>query len=166
VTEPMTDERLAEIEACAENYNGILVTERPNSAIAHRVELLAEVKRLRDLRTPIFVTQPADTVTPAQVDEFKAAWQEMLEQPQKVIVLPSQAEQWNAAEYLIGVDSADDSHDWVYVQHLPCETDVYSGRDDRELYTADRLVELMLSHHCDSTALPAEPRSCDYPMGG
>jgi len=44
----MSDERLAEIRACAENYNGLLVQERPNSAIAHRAELLAEHDRLVD----------------------------------------------------------------------------------------------------------------------
>lgn len=167
MTEPMTDERLAEIDAAAEPYRGSpTVRRKPNSAIAHRGELLAEVKRLRALAMPVFVTLPADTITPDQVAEFNAAWQDILEQPQKVIVLPSQAEHWNAAEYLIGEDSEGDYANWIYVQHMPCETDLYSGRDDRELYTADRLIELMLSHRCDATAAPAEPRSCDYPMGG
>jgi len=52
----MGEERLAEIRACAENYNGLLVQERPNSAIAHRAELLAEVKRLRDLNAELSET--------------------------------------------------------------------------------------------------------------
>lgn len=167
MTEPMTDERLAEIDDATRPYRrSPLIRRKPNSAIAHRDELLAEVKRLRALVTPVFVTLPADAVTPDQVDEFNAAWQEMLDAPQKIIVLPSQAGHWNAAEYLIGEDSEADYHSWVYVQHMPCETDLYSGRDDRELYTADRLIELMLSHRCDATAAPAEPRSRDYPMGG
>jgi hypothetical protein len=45
----MTPERLAEITQFAEAYKGSgLVRGRPNSAIAHRGELLAEVRRLAD----------------------------------------------------------------------------------------------------------------------
>ena len=50
MVEPMSDERLAEIGADVRQYKGTLLTrKRPNSAIAHRAELLAEVQRLRAL---------------------------------------------------------------------------------------------------------------------
>lgn len=48
MAEPMNDERLAEIKAAAEQYRGSLtIRNKPNGAIAHRAELLAEVERLR-----------------------------------------------------------------------------------------------------------------------
>lgn len=48
--EPMRPERLEEIRAAAAQYHGtLLVRERPNSAIAHRAELLAEIKRITGL---------------------------------------------------------------------------------------------------------------------
>jgi hypothetical protein len=43
----VTPERLAEITSAAAEYNGtLLVRKRPNSAIAHRGELLAHVREL------------------------------------------------------------------------------------------------------------------------
>ncbi len=47
MSERMSDERLAEIKACDADRNRRTVRDRPNSAIAHRHELLAEVERLR-----------------------------------------------------------------------------------------------------------------------
>jgi len=47
MTAPMTPERLAEIQAASTEYHRTwLIRHRPNSAIAHRRELLAEVERL------------------------------------------------------------------------------------------------------------------------
>lgn len=46
MTEPMTDERLAQIRTAAAQYAGTsLIRRRPNSAITHRQELLAEMDR-------------------------------------------------------------------------------------------------------------------------
>jgi len=45
--EPMSDERLAEIRAWDAERNPTTVRKRPNSAVAHRHELLAEVERAR-----------------------------------------------------------------------------------------------------------------------
>jgi hypothetical protein len=50
MTEPMAPERLAEIKDCDRTgYNALLVRRRPNSAIGHRRELLAEVARLQSI---------------------------------------------------------------------------------------------------------------------
>lgn len=89
VTEPMTDARLAEIRVCAEAADGT-VTGKFLS------ELLAEVDRMRALTAPpmIFGTPPADVLTPEQVAEWQAKWDQLggprvewsLEQPAPGII--------------------------------------------------------------------------------
>lgn len=55
----------------------------------------------------------------------------------------------DVAEYRIGSDASHDGNDWPYVEHLPCEQDIWSGRhaDGAGLNVAE-LLTLIATHQC------------------
>lgn len=73
MTEPMSDERLAEIRRS--NEDRTFEYHWCESAID---DLLAEVDRLRALQVPTGFLEAPIEATPEQVAEWQAAWDEML----------------------------------------------------------------------------------------
>lgn len=154
MTERLPDDRLAEIRKEIEDDS---YRHSYDSGRAAR-ELLAEVDRMRALEVPAtFLEAPADSVTPEQIAEWQAAFDKIVQQPQKqkLILLPSQAERLDASSYHIraeAIPNADGLEAAVLVDHAPCMTTIYgNGAGDTDHMYGDALFTLIATHHCDNS---------------
>lgn len=93
MTDPMAEERLAEIRAAAEQYRGsLIVRNKPNGAIAHRGELLDEVDRLDGHLAAIKKAQAESVAARRKLDEMHE--QEVAELRARLAEIGEIREEW------------------------------------------------------------------------